>query len=175
MWSQFRGEEDRCRTVGSTDDTDSRCLITLKTECMSSEERNKDTQLGSRAEEEALRVGNQRTKIGHRTHSNEYEARIHACLYAYVQYIEQSALGEDVTVAMVVFARRIEELIVPHFCMEHVRSGQVSKQHTERYRQQEQRLILLLDGQPKQETGNGNHDQVFPAFALEYLNDAHAV
>ncbi len=81
MWSQLGGEEDGGRSVGTTDDTDGCSFLTIETKCVSSDEGDEDAQLSGSTEEEALRIGNQWTEVGHRTYTDEDEARIDTGLH----------------------------------------------------------------------------------------------
>ena len=50
--------------------------------------------------------------------------------------------------------------------VEHVRTGKVGAQHTERDGQEQQRLKALHDGQIQQDKGNGDHNEAFPVALL---------
>ena len=77
------------------------------------------------------------------------------------------------TIAVVVGAVWVEELIIPHLGVEQACTGQVGEYHTKGNGEQEQRLILLLDSQIEQHAANGQHDQILPACSDEEGCESH--
>ena len=76
-------------------------------------------------------------------------------------------MSHDITIAVVVGAGRIQELVVPHLRIKHTRTRQVSENHTKGYREQKQGLILLLDSKVKQEAADKDHYGTLPTLAYE--------
>ena len=177
MWSQFGGEENSCGTVSTTDNADGSGFFHVEAHEIElhEEEGGEDTQLCGSAEEETLRVGNQGSEVGHRTHTEEDEAGIYTHLHANVEDVEQTTLSHDMTIAVVERTLLIQELIVPHLRVEQARCRDVAEQHTEGDGQEQQGLVLLLDGQIEQQAGDADHHGILPAIFCEELHKTHVV
>ena len=63
----------------------------------------------------------------------------------------------------------IQELVVPHGRVEQPCARNIAEEHTKSDRQQQQRLVLFLDGQIKKEAGDADHHRILPALANEKL------
>ena len=147
--------------VGPSDRTG---LLGREAEGVGSEERGEDTDLGGSAQQEALRVGDQRAEIGHGAHADEDQTGIDTELDTQVEVVEQSGIGdEDVPVHMTAG----EEL-----GMVEVGIRKVREQHAEGDGEQQQRLELVLDGQVEQEEGNQDHGRASPAQVGEETRDS---
>ena len=68
---EHRGEVEGRRAVRTADDTDGTGLGGREAQGVSAEERREDADRRVGAEQEALRVGDQRAEIGHRPHADE--------------------------------------------------------------------------------------------------------
>ena len=55
--------------------------------------------------------------------------------------------------------------------MEHPGTRQVGEQHTERDREQQERLVFLMNGEIQQEEGHQQHDTLLP----RHLHESHAL
>ena len=88
MRGQYRCQEDGRRAVGAADDADGRRLVAVKAQHDCQDKGTVDAKLRSRAQKQALGVGEQRTKIGHRADAEENQTGVNAGLYADVQKIE---------------------------------------------------------------------------------------
>ncbi len=102
-------------------------------------EGNEYAQLSSSAHEQGLGVGYEGTEVRARAHAHEYKAGVNAQFYAKVQIVYKTSL---IAKRGPVNMAAGKKLAVIHF-----RAGQIGKQHTEGYRQQQQRLEFLHDGQ----------------------------
>ena len=102
-------------------------------------EGNEYAQLSSSAHEQGLGVGYEGTEVRARAHAHEYKAGVNAQFYAKVQIVYKTSL---IAKRGPVNMAAGKKLAVIHFS-----AGQIGKQHTEGYRQQQQRLEFLHDGQ----------------------------
>ena len=75
MSCQLRGQVNCRRAVRTTDDGDRSGLLRIKSESNGNKERNINTELCSRSEKQAYRVGKQRAEIGHSSDTEENKTR----------------------------------------------------------------------------------------------------
>ena len=183
---QLGGDEDGRRAVSAADDADGAGLAGGEAQQLRAQEGQEDAQLGRSAQQQALRVGDQRGKVGHRAHAHEDQGRVDAQLDALVQVVQQAAVGGLHGVAHLTGGRvhahhhvgdvlaqglgrsqrlRLAGVEGEGRMAHHARSGQVGQQHAEGYGQQQQRLELLHDRQVQQEAGHGDHHVVAPVAA----------
>ena len=92
-----------------------------------------------------------RVEVRARAHAHEYKAWVNAQFYAKVQIVYKTSLIAQRGPVNMAAGKK---LAVIHF-----RAGQIGKQHTEGYRQQQQRFKLLYDGKIHQHEGNEYHYQ----------------
>ena len=155
-------------------------------------EGDEDAQLGGRAQQQGLGVGDEGAEVRHSAHAHEDQAGVDAELNAEVQNVEQTEANGAADCPR--GKHRIGYAGLRHLCqellrdgrsseevpmdmssgeqdlVEHVRTGKVGAQHTERDGQEQQRLKALHDGQIQQDKGNGDHDEAFPvAFLTEHI------
>ena len=108
------------------------------------QEGDEDAQLGGRAEEEALGIGDQRSEIRHRADPHEDERRVDAELDAVIQVIQETA--------------RLPVLASVHDAAQRY----VRQEHAEGDGHEQERLELLDDAQVEKHAGYRDHDQVRP-------------
>ena len=175
MGSQFGGQEDSCRTIRTSDDADRGCFVGGKAEDihLSDDEGGKDAQLGSGTQKQALGIGNQRTKVGHGAYAQEDKAGIDAGLHSNIENIQKSSLGQYMSVTVIVRTVGIEELFVPHLCVEQSCTRQISQNHAKGDGEQQQRLIFLLDGQVQKHATDAQHHQVLPSCSYKEGGESH--
>ena len=176
--SQLRRGQDGRGAVRAADNTDGSGLLRVEAQQVRAEEGEEHAELCSSAQQQALRVGNQRTEIGHRADAHEDQAGIDTGLHADVKDIDQAAFGKDIAVVMEVLLiscreRPCVQEAVPQILMiQGVRQLSVRRHKDRRYvRQQathgdtdhQQRFILLLDTQIQQHARDGDHHQVPPS------------
>ena len=174
MGCQNRGNVNRRRSVSTADDSNGTGFLSRKnTERHRADEGDEDAELCRSTQQEALRVGNQRTKVRHRADAEENQRRVDAELNALIEVIEQSAVGRDLVVLQafqdyggIVACRSVVGGHVIGYKL-HLGRGRrgnarehVDQQHAERNRQKKQRLKFLLDRQIQENKGNENHDIV---------------
>ena len=192
LGSQTGGDEDRGRAVGAADDTDGGGLLVSEAHELGTDIGHEDTELSGSAEQQGLGVRDQGTEVGHRADAHEDQAGVDAELNAEVQNVEQAEANGAADRPR--GKHRIGYAGLRHLCqeflrdgrsseevpmdmssgeqdlVEHVRTGKVGAQHTERDGQEQQRLKALHDGQIQQDKGNGDHDEAFPvAFLTEHI------
>ena len=104
--------EQRLRQMNAraADDADGRGLRVGEAEADGAEERDENAELGSSAEQQALRVRDQRAKVRHRADAHEDERGIQASLDADVEDVKQTAVRQDMTIAVIELAVMVEEL-----------------------------------------------------------------
>ena len=158
---QLRSGEDGRRAVRSADNADGAGLLCGKAKGTGGGVGREDTDLRGRAQEQALRVGNQGAEVGHGADADEDQAGVEAGLDADVKDVEQSAAREDGAVVMEGGVAFVHEG-APQLGVIKVAAGQVGQQHTESDTNQKQGLELLMDAQPQQEEGDKDHHQVLP-------------
>ena len=73
--SQFGGDIDSGRTVRAADDADRTGFSGREAQQQRYDERQEDAQLSGSAKQQTHRVGDQRTKVGHRADAHEDERR----------------------------------------------------------------------------------------------------
>ena len=130
---------------------------------VSAEERREDADLRGGAEQEALRVGDQRAEIGHRPHADEDQAGVDTQFHTQVEVVEQSGVShENIPVDMSVGEK---------LGMVQVRTGQVGEQHAEGDGEQQQRFELVPDSQVEQEECHTDHGDAPPAHLGEETRD----
>ena len=176
--SKLGRQEDSGRTICATDDTDGSGLSYRETEDVNLryQEGCEDAKLSSSTKQEALGIGNQRTEVGHCTYAKEDEARINASLHTHIKDVEQTSMSHNVAVAVIVRAVGIEELVVPHIRVEETSARQIAENHAESDGQEQQGLVLFLDGKIKEEAADKYHDGILPTFFLHKEGDkAHLV
>ena len=157
-WMTGTGDEDGGRAVRAADDADGRSLLTGKAQPLGAQEGGEDTQLRSSTQQQALRVGDQRTEVGHGTNAQEDQRRINTQLNAHVEHIAQAAVVQDVNPG------GVQQNFVAHtnkvLHVDDVAAGQVGQDHTKRDGQQQQRLKAADDGQVQQEAAHHQHNDV---------------
>ena len=144
MRGELRGQEDRRRTVCSTDDTDRTGFSRAKAHCVSTQESHEDTDLRSCSEKKRLRVRNQWSEICHSSHTDEDKTGIHTCFDADIEHIQQTTFFENRSVRVISRTVGIEKRR-PQLAMIHSRSRQVGEQHTKSNRKQQERLVFLMN------------------------------
>lgn len=192
LGSQTGGDEDRGRAVSAADDTDGGGLLVSEAHELGTDIGHEDTELSGSAEQQGLGVRDQGTEVGHRADAHEDQAGVDAELNAEVQNVEQTEANGAADcprgkhrIGYAGFRHLCQEFLrdgrsseeVPmdmssgeQDLVEHVRTGKVGAQHTERDGQEQQRLKALHDGQIQQDKGNGDHDEAFPvAFLTEHI------
>ena len=90
MRSELVGQEDGRRAVCAADDADGRSLRTGEAEADGAKEGDENAELGSSAQKQALRVSDQRTKVGHCADTHEDQRRVQTCLDADVEDVQQT-------------------------------------------------------------------------------------
>ena len=173
MGREFGGDVDRRRAVGAADNADSAGFRLGKAEEDRAGEGDKDTDLRGSAEDQALGVGDQRTEVGHAADAEEDQRRIDAELDALIEIVEQAAvlgifiidLAADLLHDMPGGSRigGVGDLNQTDMRRRHDRGIEIDEQHTEGDGQQEQRLILLFDGEIEQEARNRDHHIILPS------------
>ena len=153
------GQEDRSRTVGTADDTDTTGLSRSEAQRVSPQEGHENTQLRSSTEHETLRVGDQRAEIGHGTDTDEDQTRVDTELHTQIKIIEQSGILNE--------ASPVDMSAGEQFGMEHIRSRQVGQQHTESDREEQQRFELVFDGEVQEQESDENHRYITPSCTCE--------
>ena len=150
------------RTVGTADDTDSTCLCLCKAEENSTCKCYKDTNLCGSTEDKALRVRDERTKVGHTTDAEEDKRRINAELNTLIEVIKKSAVCRILNISYSVNHRfgvsRHRNILCGTLSLcqklccrrSHNARIKINKQHTECDRKEQKRLILLFDCKVKQ-------------------------
>ena len=137
------------------------------------------------AEEQALRVCDQGTKVSHRADAHEDEGRIQTGLDADVEDVQQTGVRQDVAVAVIVRAGGVQEgapeLGVVHgvgrvqIGVDRVQAGEVAdvcKQAAERDADEQQRLEALDNAEVQQHAGDHDHDEILPAAVCEEARKA---
>ena len=191
MRSQTAGDKDGRGAVRTADDADGAGLCggeSVKARdhagqaaaCVGHE----DAQLGGRAQQQGLGVGDQGTEVGARAHAHEDEAGVDAQLDAQIQYVKQAHgdglshlhriddIGGYPQVIQFVNKRLVNGMTAEDLpvdvsagkenLMIHLRAGQVGDEHTEGNRQQQQGLELLHNRQVQQDEGDDHHNQDLP-------------
>ena len=179
------GQEDCRRTVCAADDADGRSLRTGEAEADRAEEGDENAELGSSAQKQALRVSDQRTKVGHCTDAHENQRRIQTSLDADVEDVQQTCVRQDVTVAVIVLAALIEEVRPQLGVIQRVGGVQIGvdrvktreiadvcKQAAERNADQQQRLEALDNAEVQQHARHDDHHEVLPAAGSEETGKA---
>ena len=139
-------------------------MMAMAAQGVGAEERHEDTDLRGGAEQEALRVGDQRAEIGHRPHADEDQAGIDTQFHTQVEVVEQSGIRhENIPVDMSVGEK---------LGMVEVRTGQVGEQHAEGDGEQQQRFELVPDSQVEQEECHTDHGDAPPSHLGEETRDA---
>ena len=137
------------------------------------------------AEEQALRVCDQGTKVSHRADAHEDEGRIQTSLDADVEDVQQTSVRQNVAVAVVVGAGGVQEG-APELGMIHgvgrvqlgvdrVQAGEVAdigQQAAERDADEQQRLEALDNAEVQQHAGDHDHDEILPAAVCEEARKA---
>ena len=142
------------RAVCAADDADGAGFRAGEAHETAAHEGDEDAQLGSRAQQQGLGVGDEGTEVRHSAHAHEDQAGIDAELHAQIEVIEESRLGDENIPVDVPPGKK--------FRMVEVRSGKVRQQHAERDGQQQQRFELMFDGQVQQKEGHTDHNQTAP-------------
>ena len=185
MRSELVGQEDGRRAVCAADDADGSGLRAGEAEADRAEEGDKHAQLGCCAEEQALRVCDQGTKVSHRADAHEDEGRIQTGLDADVEDVQQTGVRQNVAVAVVVGAGGVQEG-APELGMIHgvgrvqlgvdrVQAGEVAdigQQAAERDADEQQRLEALDNAEVQQHAGDHDHDEILPAAVCEEARKA---
>ena len=144
------------------------------------DERQEDAQLRGSAEQQAHRVGDQRTKVGHRADAHEDERRENTQLDALIEVVKQTAVLLDVLIADqhiavvnrdtgLAMVRRVGDDLIDRL-IHNARQRQVRQQHAERNRHQQQRLKLLDNRQIEQHERDQNHDRTLPVALDNVVN-----
>ena len=156
---QLAGNENGCRAVRTADDADGAGLRSGKTKQLRSDVSSENAKLCGSAQQQALRVGDQRAEIRHRTDAKEDQRRINAQLDAKIQHISQPAMVQDLAEHRIqrrVRAFRRDEIL--H--VDNLAKRKVRQQHAEGDRQKQKRLELLAYGKINQPAGDDNHNQI---------------
>ena len=170
--SQLGGGQDGGGAISAADDTDGSGLLRIESQQVRAEEGEEHAELSGSTQQQALRVGDQRTEVGHGADTNEDHAGVNTSLNADIQDIDQAAVGHDMAVAVIVRAGVIQESVPQTLMIQGVRQGSVSgHEHGAHVRQQaadsdtdhQQGLILLFDTQVQQHARDGDHHQVAPS------------
>ncbi len=185
LGGQLAGDEDGGGTVRAADDADGGGLgLAEEAGEAAADKGHEDAQLGGRAQEQGLGVGDEGAEIGARAYAHEDEAGVDAQLHAQVEHVDE-AHGDGLThldsaqhrVGDPQGAQLIEELLGNGRSAElgpvgvsageedlvvHARARQVRDEHTEGDGQQQQGLELLDDREVEQNEGDDHHDQDLP-------------
>ena len=94
---QQGGDEDGRGAVRAADDTHGGRLCAGEAQQTAAHIGQEDAQLGRSAQQQALGVGDQGTKVGHGAHAHENKAGIDAQLDTQVQHIDQTNADSDIT------------------------------------------------------------------------------
>ena len=154
MGREGLGDEDGGRAVGAADDADGSGFFRGKAEEKRADKGDKDTQLGSGAQQEGLGVGDQRAEVGHRADAEEDQRRVDAQLDAEVEDVQEAALLEHLPV--------VDGTGIVKVHVEHAGAGDVGEQHAEGDRQQQKGFIPLRNREISEHTGDPDHDQLLP-------------
>ena len=155
MRGQLTGNKDRRGAVRAADNADGARLPAGKAQPFRAQIGGKNAQLGSRAQQKAFGVGNERAKIGHSADTQENKRRIDAQLNAHIEHIAQAAAVQDIDpggVQQHLFARADEV-----FHMDDPAAGQVRQDHAECDGQQQQGLEPPHDRQIQQAAAHHQH------------------
>ena len=109
------------------------------------EESNENAKLRTGTDQKTLGVGNERSKVGHSTNTQEDERGIPTLLYTLVEDVEYRALF-------------VETYLQTGIHIE----GNVTDEHTKADRNKEHRLKFLRHGEVYEEYTDGNHGKVLP-------------
>ena len=177
---ELGGDVDGGRAVRAADDADCAGLSGGKAQNQRHDERQEDTQLRGSAEQQAHRVGDQRTEVGHRADAHEDERREDAQLNALIEVIQQAAVLLDILIAHqhiavvnrdtgLAVVRRVGDDLVDRL-VHNARQRQVRQQHAEGNRHQQQRLKLLDNGQIEQHERDEDHHRALPVALDDVVN-----
>ena len=136
MAFQHVGDEDRGRAVRRADDGDGGRIPQLKAEQARHRQREEDAELRRRAEEQQLRIGQQRAEIDHRADADKQQQREKLVRHARLKQGFQ------------------------HFHRAGVR--QVAQDAAKAHRQQQRRLHLLADSQIDHHAADDPHRDHLP-------------
>ena len=171
MRSQLNRRKDSRRTVGTTDNSQRSRFFRRESHQNSNQQNCEDTQLSCRPEDRKPQIAQHRTKVGQCSNAHKDNRRQEASL-------DQHIINE---VHQSQFMRNVMQRHLPNIlhhtmyfyhsvfiCLNnaHLASWEIGQQDTESNRDQQQRFILLLDTQIKQDECNGIHDQ-----ELRFSND----
>ena len=158
MSRKLRGEEYSRRAVRAADDADGSGLGAGKAQQHAAQEGNEHAQLCGSAQQQAHRVCEQGTEVGHRSDAHEDKAREDTALDARIYQAQDS----DV----------IPVRALPYCCTQRVDNagrvihktcaGQVCKQDTERDGKQQKRFEFFGNGQIEQDERHEDHYALSP-------------
>ena len=164
MGSQFDSGKDSRRTISTANNTQCSSLFRSKSHQDSHQQYGKDTQLCRSAKDRKAQVAQHRTKVCQSTYTHKDNRRKETCLY---QHIVDEVHQSQVVCNLV--QRHFPDVLqcsVYHYHAvlvgldhTHITTGKVGQQHPESNRDKQQRLILFLDTQVKQDERNGIHYQ----------------
>ena len=140
---QLGRQEDGGRTVGTTDDGDTGCLVGLEAKGQRQHVGTEDAKLGSAADEHQLGIGQQGREVGHGTDAQEDEWRIPALAHALVEDVEHGVV-------------LIEAYLQSGIGTE----GDITQDDTQSDGHQQQGLEVFLDGKIDEQGAYGYHDEV---------------
>ena len=166
---EYLCNEDRGRTVRTADDADSGGSLGREAECERAGECRENAELSCCAKQEALRVCDQRTEIGHCADTHKDYRRVDSELDSEIYQIEQSSVMQH--------RSEVDRISEKELGMEQVGTRQVCKQHAECYRQQQQRLELLDNGEIEEHADYHPHGDILPCGRVtdHHLTDAGGI
>ena len=146
----------------------------VKPSRISAEEGDEHAELRRRAEEQALRIGDQRAKVGHRADAHEDDGRIDTGLDADVEHVKQSCIRAGCARSCdsrslswieegVPKLRVIQCIGGVQIRVDGIEAGEVAdvgQQAAERDADEQQRLKALDDAKVQQHAGNDDHYEV---------------
>ena len=90
MRGQLHRDENRHRAVRAADDADSTRFVDGKAAELGENQRDKNAQMRTRAQNHQLGVGDHRAEIGHRAHAEKDQRRNNQLGYAFVGIVKQA-------------------------------------------------------------------------------------
>ena len=148
LGAQHLGDQNGGRAVRCADDANGRRINDIKPDRRRHDDGQEDARLRRRAEQEQLGIGEQRAEVDHRADADEQQQRERlARLDADLKQPLDDAVG---------LAHALRDLV------DDAGHRQVDQDRAEAHRQQQRRLVLLLDRQPDQQPADKVHHHLLP-------------
>ena len=166
---EYLCNKNRGRTVRTADDADSGGSLGREAERKRTRKCRENAELSGSAEQQRLRIRDKRSKIGHSADTHKDYRRVYSELDSEVYQVEQSAVMQH--------RAEVDRISEEEFGMEQVGTRQICKQHAECYRQQQQGLKLLDNGEIKEHADYHPHGNILPCRRVtdHHLTDAGRV